>query len=199
MTENVNANSAAEDTVEMNGNAEKTKIKDELNPDNGEINDTETETDKKTLQKEAAEFQEKYDELYDKYLRVTAEYENFRKRTAKEKVNIYFESTLDVMNTILPVMDNIERAVQFAETDGNNADKISEGLKMVHAQFKTSFEKLGIEEIKALGENFDPAFHNAVFHEEDKNQPENTVVDVLQKGYIKGEKVIRPAMVRVVN
>ena len=199
MTESVNANGVAEETVEMDGNAEETKLKDELNTDNGEVNDTGTETDVKKLQKEAAEFQEKYDELYDKYLRVTAEYENFRKRTAKEKVNIYFESTLDVMNTILPVMDNIERAVQFAETDGNNADKISEGLKMVHAQFKTSFEKLGIEEIQALGENFDPAFHNAVFHEEDKSQPENTVVDVLQKGYIKGEKVIRPAMVRVVN
>ena len=189
MTDNIN-NNIDEESVEYDEISGSESTTEEIGKSGEEeISDEKTHEETDTLQK-------KYDELYDKYLRVSAEYENFRKRTAKEKVNIYFEATVDVMNTILPVMDNIERAVQFAETDNN---KVSEGLKMVHSQFINSFEKLGIEEIQAQWEKFNPEYHNAVFHEQDETQPDNTVIDVLQKGYIKGEKVIRPAMVKVVN
>ena len=187
MTENINNNSV-EEPVDI---SEDTEIKAEVKSEEG------GDKDVKTLQDEISAQQAKYDELYDKYLRVSAEYENFRKRTAKEKGNIYFEAVIDVLNTLLPVMDNIESAVQFAETD--NSDKVAEGLKMVHSQFLNSFEKLGIQEIQAQGEKFNPEIHNAVLHEHDESQPDNTIVDVLQKGYIKGEKVIRPAMVKVVN
>ena len=140
---------------------------------------------------------EEYDVLYDKYLRVSAEYENFRKRTTKEKEGIYSDAVLDVLKTILPVLDNFERAVQFADT--SEPEKVLEGLKMIYSQFSNSLEKLGVEEIKSVGEQFNPEVHNAVLHEEDEDQPDNTVTEALQKGYIRGDKVIRAALVKVVN
>ena len=184
---------------EIAGNtAEETEIVDESN-ENAEKNEN-TKQNKKDLKKLRAELEEKneeYDALYDKYLRVNAEYDNFRKRTAKEKEGIYSDAVIDVLSNILPALDNLERAVQFA--DSSEPEKVSEGVKMIHAQFINSFAKIGVEEIKAEGEQFDPEIHNAVFHEEDEGKPNNTVTEVLQKGYIRGDKVIRPAMVKVVN
>ena len=95
------------------------------------------------------------------------------------------------------MLDNVERALQFA--DSSEPEKVADGVKMIYAQFIKSLSNIGIEEIIAAGEKFNPEFHNAVFHEEDESQPDNTVTDVLQKGYIKGDKIIRPAMVKVVN
>jgi len=140
---------------------------------------------------------EEYDVLYDKYLRITAEYENFRKRTVKEKEGIYSDAVVDVLKNILPVLDNFERALQFA--DSSEPEKVTEGLKMIYAQFIKFLSNIGVEEIIAAGEKFNPEIHNAVFYEEDAGQPDNTVTEVLQKGYIKGDKIIRPAMVKVVN
>ena len=149
------------------------------------------------LNEELKKKNEEYDALYDKYLRVNAEYDNFRRRTAKEKEGIYSDSVTDVLNNILPVIDNMERALQYSNSE--KVEKVLEGLKMIYAQFEASLERLGVKEIPAVGEQFDPALHNAVFHEEDGSKPDNTVTDVLQKGYVKGDKVIRPAMVKVVN
>ena len=157
----------------------------------------ENENDVKESNEELVKKAEEYDVLYDKYLRINAEYENFRRRTAKEKESIYSEAVIDVLITILPVIDNVERALQFSENAG--PEKVSEGIKMIYSQFLNSLAKLGVEEIKSAGELFNPEVHNAVFHEEDENQPDNTVTEALQKGYIKGDKVIRPAMVKVVN
>ena len=154
----------------------------------------ETKKELKKLQSDFTQKTEEYDALYDKYLRVNAEYDNFRKRTVKEKEGIYSESVIDVLNGILPVADNMERALQFSDSE-----KIIDGLKLIYSQFTESLARLGVEEIKSEGEKFDPAVHNAVFHEEDETKPENTVVETLQKGYIKNDKVIRPAMVKVVN
>ena len=148
----------------------------------------------KKLSSELGQKNEEHDVLYDKYLRVTAEYDNFRKRTAKEKEGIYSDAVSDALVNILPVADNMERALKFTD-----AEKVFEGLKMIYSQFTDSLTRLGIEEIKSDGEKFNPEIHNAVFHEEDESQPENTVTETLQKGYIKGDKVIRPAMVKVVN
>jgi len=156
----------------------------EQTEENGEVEETEITGDR----------QKEYDALYDKYLRVNAEYENFRKRTTKEKDGIYSGAVLDVLKNILPVADNMERALQFSDSD-----KVLEGLKMIYSQFGAALARLGVEEIKSDGEQFDPLIHNAVFHEHDEAQPENTVTETLQKGYIKGDKVIRPAMVKVVN
>ena len=139
---------------------------------------------------------EEIETLNNKYIRLYAEYENFRKRTAKEKDEIYSNAAADVLKNMLPVLDNFERALQFS---GDEPEKVLEGLKMIETQFAAALEKIGVAEIKAEGEQFNPELHNAVFHEEDESQPDNTVTEVLQKGYIKGDKVIRPAMVKVVN
>ena len=136
------------------------------------------------------------DALNDKYIRLYAEYENFRKRTAKEKDEIYANAAADVLKNILPVMDNFERALQFT---GDEPEKVLEGLQMIGGQFAASLSKIGVEEIPAAGERFDPERHYAVAHEKDESQLESTVTEVLQKGYLRGGRVIRPAMVKVVN
>ncbi|MCL1859734.1 MAG: nucleotide exchange factor GrpE [Oscillospiraceae bacterium] len=176
-----------EDKIELENDDEK-ESEDDLKEEQKEL---------KKLSEELAKKAEEYDILYDKYLRINAEYDNFRKRTAKEKEGIYSDAVIDVLNIILPVLDNVERAAQFLES--SEPEKVSEGIKMIYSQFLNSFAKLGVEEIKSAGEQFNPEIHNAVFHEEDENQPNNTVTEALQKGYIKGDKVIRPAMVKVVN
>lgn len=136
--------------------------------------------------------------LQDKYIRLYAEYENFRKRTAKEKDEIYSNAAADVLKNILPVLDSFERALQFSG-NAQEPEKVIEGLKMIETQFLNALEKIGVEEIKAEGGQFNPQLHNAVFHEQDESKPDNMVTEVLQKGYIKGDKVLRPSMVKVVN
>lgn len=131
----------------------------------------------------------------DKYLRILAEYDNYRKRTAKEKEGIYSDAYGDAIREILPVIDNLERAAGFTE-----GEKILQGLKMTLTQFEAALTKLGVEKINAeVGSPFDPEIHNAVMHTEDASLGENTVAAVLQNGYKKGDKVFRYAMVSVAN
>ncbi len=129
----------------------------------------------------------------DSYLRLCAEYDNFRKRTAKEKTDIYANATAKCAEELLPVIDNFDRAIAAA---GENLD---EGLKMIHAQFIEYLTRLGIAEMAAQGEKFDPTRHIAVMHIEDENFEENQIVEVFQKGYTLGDKIIRPACVKVAN
>ena len=164
----------------------------ELENEEGEIEEPEIIEDGG----EEAVTKKEFDALNDKYIRLYAEYENFRKRTAKEKEEIYKNATADVLKDILPVIDNFERALQFSSDE---PEKVLEGLKMIEAQFLNSLIKIGVEEIQAAGEQFDPELHYAVSHEQDESQLENTVTEILQKGYKKGDKVLRPAMVKVVN
>ena len=133
-------------------------------------------------------------ELNEKYLRLYAEYDNFRRRSAKEREAIYFDAKSDTLKNILPILDNMERATSFTE-----ADKILEGMNLILKSFNENFSKMDVKEIEALGKTFDPNVHYAVMHVEDDNYGENEVVEVLQKGYICGEKVIRYAMVKVAN
>ena len=133
-------------------------------------------------------------ELNDKYLRLYAEYDNFRRRSAKEREGIYSDAKSDALKNILPILDNMERATAFTE-----ADKILEGMNLILKSFNENFAKMGVKEIEALGKTFDPEVHYAVMHIEDESYGENEVVEVLQKGYICGEKVIRYAMVKVAN
>jgi molecular chaperone GrpE len=130
----------------------------------------------------------------DRLVKTIAEYENFRKRTAKEKEEIYNSACEDILKNVFPILDNIERA---ASIDGAS-DDIKKGLEMTLKQFNESLSKLQIEEIDASGE-FDPNLHNAVMHGEDENIGKNTVVEVLQKGFKRGNKVLRHSMVKVVN
>lgn len=133
-------------------------------------------------------------ELNDKYLRLYAEYDNFRRRSAKEREAIYFDAKSDTLKSILPILDNMERATAFTE-----ADKILEGMNLILKSFNENFTKMDVKEIEALGKTFDPNVHYAVMHVEDEAYGESEVVEVLQKGYICGEKVIRYAMVKVAN
>ena len=131
----------------------------------------------------------------DKYLRLAAEYDNYRKRTAKEKESIWTEVKADTAAAFLPVYDNLERAIKQETAD----EAYKKGVEMTMNQLKEVFTKLGITEIPALGESFDPKFHNAVMHVEDENLGENVVSQVFQAGFQCGEKVIRFAMVQVAN
>ena len=130
----------------------------------------------------------------DKYLRMLAEYDNFRRRAAKEKEGIYSDAYSDAIGALLPVLDNLDRAA--ACTD---AEALAGGLALTVKSFKEALVKLGVEEIKAEGETFDPNLHNAVMHVEDDGLGEGQIVEVFQKGYKIGDKVVRHATVKVAN
>ena len=131
----------------------------------------------------------------DKYLRLAAEYDNYRKRTAKEKESTYADAKLDTVKPFLEVLDNLDRGLaQFEEGDPHR-----QGMELICKQFRAVLEKLGVTEIDAAGQPFDPEKHNAVMHVEDEAFGENTVAEVFQKGYQLGDKVIRFAMVKVAN
>lgn len=130
----------------------------------------------------------------DRYLRMLAEYDNFRRRAAKEKDGIYADAYSDAIGALLPVLDNLDRAVGCTD-----AEALSGGLALTLKSFTEALAKLGVEEIKAEGETFDPNLHNAVMHVDDESAGEGQVVEVFQKGYKKGDKVIRHAVVKVAN
>ena len=131
----------------------------------------------------------------DKYLRLAAEYDNFRKRSAKEKESAWTEAKASTALAFLPVYDNLERALKAPCTD----EAYQKGVEMTMNQLKEVLTKLGIEEIPALNETFDPNLHNAVMHVDDEGVEENTIVEVFQTGFKTGDKVIRFAMVKVAN
>ena len=131
----------------------------------------------------------------DKYLRLAAEYDNYRKRTAREKEHVYSDAKIDTIKPFLGVLDNLERGVsQFEEGDPHR-----QGMEMICKQFSAVLEKLGVAQIPAQDQPFDPQKHNAVMHVEDESVGENTIVEVFQQGYELGDKVLRFAMVKVAN
>ena len=150
----------------------------------------ELEQAKKQLEAKQAEL----DELNDKYLRMAAEYDNFRRRSAKERESVYTEAYGDAIAQVLPIIDNMERAALYSD-----AEKVAEGVAMTLKTFTDILEKMGIESFGAAGDEFDPVLHNAVMHVEDDTLGENVIKEVFQKGYKKGDKVIRYAMVIVAN
>ena len=135
------------------------------------------------------------DALNDKYLRICAEYDNFRKRSQKEKDSLYGDVKAETLKKFLPVYDNLVRALAQSTED----EAYRRGVEMIMNQFNVTMEKLGVTEIECLGKKFDPAFHNAVMHVEDEEKGENEIVEVFQKGFMMGDKVIRFAMVKVAN
>lgn len=147
------------------------------------------ESNEEKLQKELAE---KSDQL----LRIAAEYDNFRKRSQREKDALYIDCKASVIKELLPVADNFDRI--FANPDITFED-YKKGVEMTFKQFETVFKDLKVESFGEEGEEFDPNFHNAVMHSEDENLGENVITNVFAKGYKIGDKVIRPAMVSVAN
>ena len=173
--------------------------------------ETQTETDKKQskaqkkaeakqkaelekLEEQIKKAESELSDANDKYLRLAAEYDNFRKRSAKEKENIYDDAVSDVVNQILPIFDNLERAAIY-----ESAEKVAEGLALTAKSIDTMLTKVGIEKFGDVGDEFDPNIHNAVMHCEDETLGENVVAEVFQHGYKKGDRVIRYAMVKVAN
>lgn len=146
-------------------------------------------------QAEENEFQKKWQDVNEKYMRTLAEYDNYRKRTIKEKESIYPEAKAVVVEKFLPVMDNFQRALDSAE----EKDAFYEGVAMVKKQMDEVLASLGVEEIKAVGEEFNPELHNAVMHIDDEEKGENIIVEEFQKGYKIGDRVIRHSMVKVAN
>ena len=136
-------------------------------------------------------------EANDKYTRLYAEYDNFRRRSQKEKEGIYADAYIDALTQILPVLDNLERAAAYGMEDAEHP--LAKGLELTLKSFAETMEKMGVKEIAALGEKFDPNVHNAVMHVDDETLGENEVVEVFMKGYIKGDKVLRHSMVKVAN
>ena len=150
----------------------------------------------KKLKKELEETEKKLAASEEKYLRMIAEYDNYRKRTQKEREGIYTDAYADALKEILPVADALEMALKYSASD--NA-KIVEGVDMTLKKFSEILGKMGVEVFGAEGETFDPNLHNAVMHVEDDAYGENVIAEVLMKGYRKGEKVLRYAMVKVAN
>ena len=156
--------------------------------------------DKKKIKKAEAEIEKLKEELADekdKYMRLFAEFDNFRKRAAKEKEGVYTDANFDALLQILPILDNLERAAQFTTEDADSP--MAKGLELTLKSFIESMNNMGVYEIEALGKEFDPNLHNAVMHVEDDNAGENTVVEVFMMGYAKGDKVLRYSMVKVAN
>lgn len=146
------------------------------------------------LEKEIEELKKQNEELNDKYLRVMAEYQNFRVRSQKEKGGVYSDAVSDTVKELLSLFDNLERASQYTE-----GDKVAEGLAMILKTVPDVLAKLKVESFGETGDTFDPELHNAVMHEENEEKGESEIVDVFQKGYKIGDKIIRYAMVKVAN
>ena len=140
-------------------------------------------------------WEEKYNQEHDSYLRLAADYDNFRKRTAKEKEQSYGNGKADAVEKLLPVYDNLERALNQETEDA----AYKKGVEMTMTQLVSILNGLGVEIFGQVGETFDPNIHNAVMHTEDENVPENTITQVFQKGFKLGDKIVRFAMVQVAN
>ncbi|MCC8026801.1 MAG: nucleotide exchange factor GrpE [Clostridium sp.] len=141
---------------------------------------------------------EKIEALADQVKRQMAEFENFRKRTDKEKSAMYEMGARDIIERILPVVDNLERGLA-AVPEGEKGSSIAEGMEKIYKQFQKTLEEAGVKAIEAVGQEFDPNFHNAVMHVEDESLGENIVAEELQKGYLYRENVVRHSMVKVAN
>ena len=174
VTEEVEKNEVKEEKIAKSEKSDKKKIK--------------------SLEAELAEAKQKADEINEKYMRMLAEYDNFRKRSAKERETVYADAYTDAVTAILPVLDNLERAEGCTDAEG-----LSKGLELTLKGFREVLEKMGIKEIEAMGKTFDPNLHNAVFHVDDDSFGESEIVEVLMKGYTRGDKVIRYSMVKVAN
>ena len=152
------------------------------------------ETTEATDNAETNKAAEELEEMKRKYLMMLAEYDNFRKRAQKERENAYGDAYADALTALLPVFDNLERASAFAGEDG-----MAEGITMIINQFKNTLAGMGVESFGEVGDSFDPNLHNAIMQEDNEELGENVISEVFQKGYKRGEKIIRFAMVKVAN
>ena len=190
MTEENKINEAFENTEACEN--EKDSAENEACDEKGCKSDKKLKKENVALKEENEKLARTLEEEKDKYLRLAAEYDNFRRRSQREKEQIYSDSYADVIEQLLPIIDNFEMARNFSE-----GDKLAEGVKMILSQASEVFEKMGVTEIET--KIFDPNVHNAVMHIDDDSYGEGEIVEVFRKGYRRGDKIIRYAMVKVAN
>ena len=187
-----------EPEVVENGEAET----EEIPVEDGEEEASQDDKDSKSKtsffgkkKKEKDKFEQQIEELTDRLKRNMAEFDNFRKRTEKEKSSMYIIGAKDIVEKMLPVVDNFERGLAQAP----EGDSFADGMKMIYKQLITTLDELGVKPIEAVGKEFDPNFHNAVMHVEDEEAGENIVVEEFQKGYTYKDFVVLHSMVKVAN
>jgi len=190
----VNTPARANDSAAEKEGNDKADAESDSNSDNNSDINSEIES----LRAELEEKTKTCNEYFEKLQRIAAEFDNYKKRTQKEKECLYSDAVADVVAEFLPVLDNIERAVEACSQDADE-NSIKEGVEMILRQFRDTFKKIGVEEIDCLDKEFDPQYHNAVLHEVDETKGQGIVVEELRKGYIYKDRVIRHSMVKVVN
>ena len=189
----------AEEAADTEEAAEQTA--DDSEPESGEDKDEESKAEKKKLfgkKNKKDKKDEKIEELTDRLTRQMAEFDNFRKRTEKEKSQMYEIGAKDIIEKILPIVDNFERGLSSMPEE-EKATPFAEGMEKVYKQLMTTLESIDVKPIEAVGKEFDPDFHNAVMHVEDEELGENIVAEEFQKGYTYRNNVVRHSMVKVAN
>lgn len=180
--------STAEDTVQVE-ETEETEGSDDVAKEKKSFFKKKEKKDKKD---------EKIDELTDRLMRNMAEFENFRKRTEKEKAQMYEIGAKDIIEKMLPIVDNFERGLASVSPEEKEG-AFAQGIELIYKQLMTTLDSVGVKPIEAVGKEFDPNFHNAVMHAEDDSMGENIVSEEFQKGYMYRDTVVRHSMVKVVN
>ena len=196
MEENKKMEAAVEEEVkkETEEASEDSKASDETKTSE----ETENASEEESISKKKDKKDEQIEELKDRLMRNMAEFDNFRKRSEKEKSQMFEVGAKDVVEKILPVIDNFERGLAAIPEDLKE-NPFTLGMEQIYKQFLTVLESAGVTPIDAVGKEFDPNFHNAVMHDEDETMGENIVVEELQKGYMYRDSVVRHSMVKVVN
>lgn len=190
-----------EETTET-AEAEETAAEENETAETAEAEETEASGEKKGFFKKKEKKDkkdEKIEELNDRLMRQMAEFDNFRKRSEREKSQMFEIGAKDIVERILPVVDNMERGLATVSPEELEANAFAQGMEKVYKQFMTVLEAAGVKPIEAVGNEFNPDFHNAVMHVEDESVGENIVVEEFQKGYMYRESVVRHSMVKVAN
>lgn len=210
MTEDVNTAAAQEETSADTETPENKEQASESTSESSECDEKEVKTEEKADSSEETKGKkffgkkkekkdkkdEKIEELTDQVKRQMAEFDNYRKRTEKEKASMYIIGAKDIVEKILPIVDNFERGLATAE---GSEDPFVQGMEKIYKQFLTTLDEMGVKPIEAVGTEFNPDFHNAVMHVEDEEAGENIVVEEFQKGYMYKDFVVRHSMVKVAN
>ena len=191
---------AAEEKTSEEETSSEAKAEEKEKPQQEESSQKEPETKTKTSffgkkKKEKDKFEQQIEDLTDRLKRSMAEFDNYRKRTEKEKSSMYIIGAKDIVEKMLPIVDNFERGLAQAPEN----DPFAEGMKMIYKQMMTAFDEMGVKSIETVGKEFDPNLHNAVMHVEDDSVGENIVVEEFQKGYTYKDFVVRHSMVKVAN
>jgi len=199
-TNSVGKNENMRHSQEPQEDAAKTQENDGSNESSEDIEvEPHQEDTVEILKKQLEEKEREVEEYKSLCQRIAADFDNYKKRIAKDKENMYYEVVADVVSKLLPIVDNFERAIDSAKNSKDTNDELLKGLEMIKKQIDDIFSKLGVEPIEALNKEFDPYLHNAIMHVEDERYGKNIVIEEFQKGYKIKDRVIRYSLVKVAN